>query len=428
MMIPLSELTTPFYEGSVQRLFAVPGDETRMVTQTSARGSVFDVGALFEIAGHDVNRALFRHVLYTSLGDPATWERVAAAIQNNADLDPACREELLSGILTKFRKDGAHTHHEGMLDAVTGKVCRAGVPEHPSAYNVVRRYQILKPSRIEMLGAHLFDYHRFASEDGFVVPLEYIVRFGITSASSVFRKYQSLDEAGRKVFAQELGATKGLEAWQMLERPILDFTSKFEPEDRMVSKQEAFAMSGLPGSAFVACGQLAVLGAWAVRQLVEPLGLRLWDLKWEFAKDGEDLVFVDTIDTDSIRATLFVEDGGERFVIHFNKQAMRDYFSLLHGDWIAAIKLAKAEGQRQGVAFTEILAAGQAEGEWPGTPSVDPAFLDLQERKMRIIREHLLDQGDPAALKEALKAAGAEEVAFYRGRGVIAAFRAINGI
>jgi phosphoribosylaminoimidazole-succinocarboxamide synthase len=428
MKIPLCELTTPFYEGSVQRLFAVPGDATRMVTQTSARGSVFDVGALFEIAGHDVNRALFRHVLFTSLGDPATWERVAEAIAEDGDLDPAYREKLLAGTLEKFRAEGAHTHHEGMLDAVTGEVCRAGVPEHPSAYNVVRRYQILKPSRVDLLGAHLFDYHRFASEDGFVVPLEYIVRFGITTASSVFRKYQSLDPSAQRVFAQELGAVKGLAAWEMLERPILDFTSKFEPEDRMVSKQEAFAMSGLDGRAFVAGGQLAVLGAWAVRQLIEPLGLRLWDLKWEFAKDGEDLVFVDTIDTDSIRATLFVEDQGGRFVIHFNKQAMRDYFSLLHGDWIAAIKLAKVEGLRQGVAFTEILAAGQASGERPATPSVDPVFLDLQERKMRIIREHLLGQGDPDNLKQALMAAGIEEVTYYRERGVITGFRAINGI
>src|SRR6056297_3082879 len=62
--IPVSDLGEPFYEGSVQRLYAVPGDDSIMVTQTSSRGSVFDVGALFEIEGHDINRALFRHLLY----------------------------------------------------------------------------------------------------------------------------------------------------------------------------------------------------------------------------------------------------------------------------------------------------------------------------------------------------------------------------
>ena len=53
MKIPLSALEEPFYEGSVQRLFAVPEDDSLMVTQTTSRGSVFDVGALFEIEGND---------------------------------------------------------------------------------------------------------------------------------------------------------------------------------------------------------------------------------------------------------------------------------------------------------------------------------------------------------------------------------------
>ncbi|MCG8602257.1 MAG: hypothetical protein MI807_19080, partial [Verrucomicrobiales bacterium] len=62
MNIPSSDLSEPFYEGSVQRLYAVTGDDSVMVTETTSRGSVFDVGALFEIEGNDVNRALFRHV------------------------------------------------------------------------------------------------------------------------------------------------------------------------------------------------------------------------------------------------------------------------------------------------------------------------------------------------------------------------------
>lgn len=247
MIIPLPELTEPFYEGSVQRLFAVPEDDTIMVTQTTSRGSVFDVGALFEIEGNDVNRALFRHILYSSMSDPKVWRRVKAAIEADPNLDPAYRSELLSGELEAYCEKGARTHHAGMLDAVTGEVIRNGVPENPSSCNVVRKYQILKPVRSEFLGAHLFDYSQFPHEDGFVVPLEYIVRFGITSASSVYRKYEAMDDKAKRAFEQELGATKALEAWQYLDHPIGDFTSKFEPEDRMVSKQEALVMSGLSG-------------------------------------------------------------------------------------------------------------------------------------------------------------------------------------
>lgn len=423
-----SDLGEPFYEGSVQRLYAVPGDDSVMVTRTSARGSVFDVGALFEIEGHDVNRALFRHVLYSRLGDPAVWHRVKAAIEAAPELDPAYRADLMGPLLESCCERGARTHHEGMLDAVTGEVVRVGVPGNPSACNVVRKFQILKPERTWFLGAPLFDYGQFPHEDGFVVPLEYIVRFGITSASSVYRKYVGMEPKAKAAFERELGVSRPLEAWQYLERPISDFTSKFEPEDRMVSKQEALVMSGLSGPQFAESGTLAVLGAWVVRDLVEELGLRMWDLKWEFAKDGDELVFVDTIDTDSIRATMTLEHAGQGFAVHYNKQAMRDYFSLLHRDWIADIAEAKLLGQKEGVAFTEILKSGQAEGRFAATPQVDPAFLDLQVEKMAAIRDSLVGVTSGSEVRGRLESAGREELAFYEGRGALGDLKKINGI
>ncbi len=428
MKIPSSALSDPFYVGSVQRLFAVPGDDSVMVTQTTAKGSVFDVGAFFEIEGQDVNRALFRHALYSGMDDPEMWKRVRSAIEAAPELEESYRRELLSGALESCCERGARTHHEGMLDAVTGEVVRGGVPENPSAYNVVRKYQILKPVRAEFLGAHLFDYSQFSQEDGFVVPLEYIVRFGITSASSVYKKYLGMDGKSREAFERELGVSKPLEAWQYLEKPVGDFTSKFEPEDRMVSKQEALVMSGLTGDQFVDSGKMAILGAWAVRQLVEEIGLLMWDIKWEFAKDGDDLVFVDTIDTDSFRGTMFLDFEGDRFVNHYNKQAMRDYFTLLHGGWIEDVKAAKERGQAQGVAFTELLQAGQADGSYAATPVVDPVFLEIQQEKMSSIREYMLGRAEAASVKAELQTAGLREITFYRDRGVLEGLKKINGV
>lgn len=423
-----ASLKEPFYEGSVQRLFAVPGDDSIMVTQTTARGSVFDVGALFEISGNDVNRAVFRHVLYTKLGQPEVWQKVRESIRNAPELADDYRNELLSGALEECCESGARTHHEGMLDAESGEVVREGVPANASAYNVVRKFQILKPDRTEFLGAHLFDYAKFPHEDGFVIPLEMIVRFGITSASSVYRKYLAMDERARKAFEQELGVSKPLEAWQYLEKPVSDFTSKFEPEDRMVSKQEALVMCGLSGDKFVEFGKLSVLGAWVVRHLLEEIGLLLWDIKWEFAKDGDNLVFVDTIDTDSFRATMFLEADGQRFVNHYNKQGVRDYFNIFHGDWITAIKEAKARGFAEGVAFTDLLKAGQESGEYPGTPEVPAEFVDIQTRKMAAIRDYMLGKVEAGDAREILTAAGRDEIGFYRGAGKLEAFGKLNAV
>ena len=159
------------------------------------------------------------------MGESDPTRRVKAAIEAAPELDPAYRAELLGGLLEECCERGAKTHHEGMLDAVTGEVVRSGVPTNPSACNVVRKYQILKPERTRFFGASLFDYSKFPPADRFVVPLEYIVRFGITSASSVYKKYAVMDAKAKASFERELGVTRPLGAWQYLERPISDFTT-----------------------------------------------------------------------------------------------------------------------------------------------------------------------------------------------------------
>ena len=79
--VPLEALREPFYEGSVQRLYAIPDQPDYMVTETSAGGSVFDVGTIFSIEGSDVARAVFRHVLYSGLAKSETWQEVKAAVE-----------------------------------------------------------------------------------------------------------------------------------------------------------------------------------------------------------------------------------------------------------------------------------------------------------------------------------------------------------
>ncbi|MCF6313844.1 MAG: hypothetical protein L3J39_15470 [Verrucomicrobiales bacterium] len=426
--IPISELGEPFYIGSVQKLYGVDSDDSVMVTQTTNQGSVFDVGALFEIPGSDVARAVFRHVLYSEMAKPELWKEVLDGIRATEDLDDVYRDELLTGAMEDVCERGARTHHEGMIDALSGEICHRGLPENPSAYNVVRKYQILKPEEIQFLGAHLYDYAKFPHEDGFVIPLEYIVRFGITSGSSVYRKYLKMDAAARQSFERELGVNEALEAWKMLQRPVSDCTSKFEPEDRMVSKQEALVMSGLAGDMWVKSGKMAVLGACFVRHLLDKIGLCLWDIKWEFAKDGEDVVFVDTIDTDSFRATGFVDHKGCRYVMNYNKQSMRDYFLIAHSDWTDAINDAKGRAAQQGVAFTELLKAGQEAGTYAATPDVAEQFMAIQVVKMDLIKQHMLGAKQPEEIKVGLLKAGEEEIKFYEGLGKLDEFAKLNGV
>ena len=399
-----------------------------MVTQTTERGSVFDVGALFEIPGHDVNRAVFRHVLYTRMGDTAIWKEVRKSIEGNDRFSDAYRGELLEGPMDEFSSLGALTHHVGMLDANTGELAAGGLPENPSAYNVVRKFKILKPGSVNLLGSKLVDYSDYPRENGFVVPLEFIVRLGITSASSVYRSYLRMNDTDRRAFESELGVNRPLEAWEFLERPVTDFTTKFEPTDRMLSKQEALVTSGLSGRLFIKGTKMAVLGALAVQQMLDGLGLSMWDIKWEFARDMDDLVYVDTIDTDSFRATLALEFAGKKLHCHFNKQSIRDYYRLLHPDWIEAISDAKKIAAAAGGDFTEILREGQSEGQYPENPEIDAGFRDLQVEKFGVISRFMLGECDLQGARDTLEECGKREIGFYEEKDLLKELIAINGI
>ena len=72
--------------------------------------------------------------------------------------------------------------------------------------------------------------------------------------------------------------------------------------------------------------------------------------------------------------------------------------------------------------------AGQERGEYPGTPRVDEAFVAIQTRKMDAIREAMLGRIDPETAREALQAAGSDEIAYYRGAGKLDDFAKLNEV
>lgn len=424
--IDLTQLGEPVYNGSVQRLFAAPGYPGFMVAETTPAGSVFDVGSIFEIADNDLNRAVFRHALYTQLGEPSTWQRVAQRIEADPAIEAKWKQDLQTGPLEQMRERGGMTHHVGMIDAQSHAVVRQGMPAAPSCYNVVRRFPVMRPPQRPFLNGHVFDYEQFYQESTYVVPLEYIVRFGVTSGSSILRKHSAMGESARRAYEQELGLTEPMRPWQMLPHPIFDLTSKYEPEDRNVSRQEALLMSGLGSPQFLDTIKMALLGGYVVRGILDDIGLTLWDMKWEFAVDGEACFFVDTVDTDSFRATSVTERDGQKLILHYNKQAMRDYYKLAHADWYTGVNEAKKEAAKQGRPFTGILKEGQAAGKWPHTPEVAPDFLALQAEKTKLIREHILGQRTDAGVK--LQACGEAEVDFYAQRGLLKGYAELNGV
>ena len=417
----------PYYQGSVHNLYTLAdGPPDLLVSETTSGGSVFDVGRLFSIEESDLSRACFRHAIYQQLADPLAWQDMGKHIAKDQRHSYIASDPLLSSVLNELMQQGMKTHHIGMIERESGKVFSRGFPpDVPSNLSLIRKYQVIQPSIQHWQSSHFFDYSSYSSVRNYVVPLEYIVRFGITSGSSVFTRYQQLSTHQQQHMLHELGVDS-LSAWQQLEVPIVDCTSKYEPEDRFLSRQEAALVSSLSGDVFCRSLALATLASCFVEQHLRRFGLTVWDMKWELASSDDGLVIVDTIDTDSMRITMEVVRDQETFLVHFSKQAMRDYYQIQHPQWVAAIHEAKIQAASRGERFVNILQSGQKSGEFPQTPEPDPAFMAIQCQKLQLVR-------DQVSLKieeknNAFYSVASREVDYYLWSSGNSAYRHLNAV
>lgn len=425
--VDLSKLNTPSYKGSVQNLYYLEQNDDVMVCETTDSGSVFDVGSIFSIPGSDLCRAALRHHLYSQLQNPKVWQSVAEKIQKEYGEKEKFLTFLGDGLLEKFQSEGARTHHLGMVDPLNGTVISHGFPSQVSPFVLVERFNIIKPKPASYRTNHFWDYTPYLNQERFVIPLENIVRFGITSGSSIYQKFLRLEEKQRKSFLKELGVNE-LPLWQFFQEPIVDFTSKYEPEDRGLTYQEALHISGCDADGFLNLVRMPLLGSFLIQYFFKSLNLTLWDIKWEIAKKGDEFIFVDTIDTDSLRVTCTVEEDDGAMFVHFNKQSMRDYYKILHSDWYESLNLAKKAAATEGVPFHEILEAGQKSGKYPNTPTVSETFLKIQERKFSVLLTHLLESPSSEETSEEIQSIAREEISYYKKAGVIHSFLALNGL
>lgn len=426
--IDLEGIGDPFYAGSVQNLYAIAGRSDLMLCETTSGGSAFDVGTIFRIENSDLTRAIFRHRVFTDLENPDCVAELVDELKSGRGEMKLLAEWLDQPWVKRVRREGIRTHHVGMVDAETGAVTSGAFPEHPSTFNAVKRFQIIKPEHVKLPYGWAYDYTPYQGQDRFVIPLEFIVRLGVTSNSSIYRKYLKLGAAERAEYAKSLGAGRGLRAWEYFPTPIYDLTTKYEPEDRNLNNQEALIISTLTGAQFNENVLTAILCTAHVAKLLSGTGLRLWDIKWEFARAEGSLYVVDTIDTDSLRATFTVEEGEDRFITHFNKQSIRDFYRIEHAAWLNGVNEAKALASGGGEPFTAILAAGQAEGKYPATPEIEGRFLQLQTRKMELIADFLLGETSSADARKAVEELAGEELEYYRNGTHFEEFKKVNRI
>ncbi len=436
LKIDLSILSgKPFKTGSVQDHFRIEIDgKGYILCKTTESGSVFDIGTIFSVPDSGVNRTVIRHIIYTNLRKPETWQNLARSDFERCYSDASILDELMNHEqFTDMKRSGVATHHIGMVDAKSGIVHAEGFPDAISDLVLIEEFPVYKPVHFGLMGNYGWDYHEYMVAERKILVLEHILRLGLPGGSSLLKRYAAaLEEGAGKAeeFIKSMGLTKAPEPWGSLDDMTYDCTTKYEPEDRHLAWQETIHLSGVPADVFGKAVRTIIYCTVYIAKFFNELGFRLWDVKWEIAVDGDRIYVVDTIDPDSIRITGETICDGRRCFIHFNKQAIRDYYRLIHGGWVESLNQAKklAKTDSRGRDFIEIYGEGVKEGRYPAIPDTDPGFQEIQSRKYALMVEPFIKNKPVSSIEGERIELMKKEIEFYRKSGKLNEFLKLNSV
>lgn len=204
-----------------------------------------------------------------------------------------------------FRNAGLPTHFERQVDSHTLRV---------------REFTI--PDAAPLSG----------KADGEVIPLEWLFRY------EVGEKFRERVRAG-KVDADALGIPSGMDISDVTELPhvFVECSTKYEPQDRYLSDEEARELAGLDMRAWATARRYVIQGAAVLRTKFRNAGYRLLDGKFELGRThAGGILFVDVVGSpDEVR--LKKESNGQLYC----KEPLREM--LERRPWFKELKAAKAE-------------------------------------------------------------------------------------
>ncbi|HEY8985807.1 MAG TPA: phosphoribosylaminoimidazolesuccinocarboxamide synthase [Streptomyces sp.] len=269
----------------------------------------------------------------------------------------------------RFTDDYSVFHYGKMPDAVPdkGEACcriaafnfgllaRAGVPTHFRGFH--------PPDRMEFDLLRVIDPRERAlgpADVNHLVPLQVIFRNIVPEGSSVLRRLR----LGR-LKPSDIGLTEAPAPGTVLERPVVEYTTKLEEIDRFVGRDEAAAIGGLDDEQQAELEERTRLVDEVVTEHARGVGLVLADGKVEYGRDERGrLVLVDHAGTpDEVRLLL---DGA-----HIGKQVLRDHYA--------------ASGLQARV--EEWVAQGRPRSDWPAPEPLPRDVVDAVGEMYRSLCE-----------------------------------------
>lgn len=226
-------------------------------------------------------------------------------------------------LFEKLEALGIKTHYMGVVE--DGRAKRLSELKEPQNVMEFRLFRVIKPQ----VQGDTYDYSVYEKERGnFLIPLEVIYRNSLPPGSSVFKR---LKEGSLKL--DDIGLKEEPVPGQVLDRPILDLSTKLEVTDRYIDWEEAMRMSNLEEQEMEEIKSATMKINELITEEVKRFGLFNEDGKVEYGFDeNRNLTVVDAIGTlDECR---FTYEG-----IPVSKEIARIYYR--NTDWYKDVEEAK---------------------------------------------------------------------------------------
>ncbi|RLG34858.1 phosphoribosylaminoimidazolesuccinocarboxamide synthase [Methanosarcinales archaeon] len=188
----------------------------------------------------------------------------------------------------KLEEKGIRTHYKGLVEE--GEVKRLSELKSPRLCMEIELLRVLKPD----IKRNTYDYSIYREEKAnLLIPLEIIYRNSLPEGSSVFKRLQ---EGGLRL--ADLGLNETPYPGQVLEKPLLDVSTKLEASDRYLSREEAKEIAGLSEDEMGEIERITLLINELITKEARRIGLVNEDGKVEFGFDEDrKLMLVDAVGT-----------------------------------------------------------------------------------------------------------------------------------
>lgn len=235
-----------------------------------------------------------------------------------------------------LKENGIDSHYQGLVQKENRQVI--------SAKTAIQNRIVLDTMRVMLVhklmpeyknGAWNYSQFKDNKINNYVQPIEFISRVQLPESASVWKRIKK-----REITLKELGLSENLKPGDKLETAMLDYSTKFEHEDRYLSPSEAQNIMGINSERFDRINNTTRKASKIMTDYAASRGFDRLDGKVEYVTvyDKETQTQIDLLG-DAV--CTWHEDRLQYKGFGISKQRIRDEVKRLNQDWYGEIERAK---------------------------------------------------------------------------------------